>query len=122
MSSNKNASSDVTMYYVDDDIEKIQTKTNLYIKQYGPEGALHLSYEIMQNAIDEGMDKDSPCKNIHVTVDTKSDKLTCEDDGRGFPETDYPMDIFCTKIQSGSKFFRDQSGVTSGEFGLRRSK
>ena len=73
------------MFYVDDDIEKIQTKTNLYIKQYGPEGALHLSYEIMQNAIDEGMDKDSPCKNIHVTVDTKNDKLTCEDDGRGLP-------------------------------------
>jgi DNA gyrase/topoisomerase IV subunit B len=44
--------------------------------------------------------------------------MIVEDDGRGFPEQDYPMDIFCTKIQSGSKFFRTQSGGTSGEFGL----
>ena len=35
-----------------------------------------------------------------------------------FPETDYPIDIFCTKIQSGSKFFRDQGGSSSGEFGV----
>ena len=47
-----------------------------------------------------------------------SDKLISEDDGRGFPEVDYPLDIFCTKIQSGSKFYRDQSGNTAGEFGL----
>lgn len=34
------------------------------------------------------------------------------------PEIDYPLDIFCTKIQSGSKFDRSQSGASSGEFGL----
>ena len=102
----------------EDDISKIQTKTNLYIKQYGPEGAFHLVREVVQNSIDEDMDKDSPGQEVLVTYDTITDKLTCEDDGRGFPEADYPMDIFCTKIQSGSKFFRDQSGVTSGEFGL----
>lgn len=110
--------SDVKMFYIEDDISKIQTKTNLYIKQYGPEGAFHLVREVVQNSIDEDMDKDSPGQEVLVTYDTITDKLTCEDDGRGFPEADYPMDIFCTKIQSGSKFFRDQSGVTSGEFGL----
>lgn len=110
--------SDVKMFYIEDDISKIQTKTNLYIKQYGPEGAFHLVREVVQNSIDEDMDKDSPGQEVLVTYDTLTDKLTCEDDGRGFPEADYPMDIFCTKIQSGSKFFRDQSGVTSGEFGL----
>ena len=110
--------SDVKMFYIEDDISKIQTKTNLYIKQYGPEGAFHLTREVVQNSIDEEMDKESPGQNILITYDSLSDKLTCEDDGRGFPEADYPMDIFCTKIQSGSKFFRDQSGVTSGEFGL----
>lgn len=110
--------SDVKMFYIDDDISKIQTKTNLYIKQYGPAGASHLCREVIQNSIDELMDKDSGGNTIHIIYDKKTDTLTCEDDGRGFPEQDYPMDIFCTKIQSGSKFFRDQSGVTSGEFGL----
>ena len=109
---------DVQMFYIADDISKIQTKTNLYIKQYGPAGAFHLTREVVQNAIDELMDHFVRGKHILITYDLKTDTISCEDDGRGFPETDYPMDIFCTKIQSGSKFFRDQSGVTSGEFGL----
>lgn len=110
---------DVQMFYIADDISKIQTKTNLYIKQYGPAGAFHLTREVVQNAIDELMDHFVRGNHILITYDLKTDTISCEDDGRGFPETDYPMDIFCTKIQSGSKFFRDQSGVTSGEFGLR---
>lgn len=109
---------DVKMYYVESDIEKIQTKTNLYLQSYGPEGAFHLAREVIQNSIDECVDKDSPGKNIYIAYDMETDTLTVEDDGRGFPESDYPMDIFCTKIQSGSKFFRTQSGGTSGEFGL----
>ena len=113
------ANSDVKMFYVEDDIEKIQTKTNLYLQSYGSEGAFHLAREVIQNSIDECVDKDSPGKNILIKYNKLTDELTVEDDGRGFPEIDYPMDIFCTKIQSGSKFFRTQSGGTSGEFGCR---
>lgn len=109
---------DVQMYYVESDIEKIQTKTNLYLQAYGPAGAFHLVREVVQNSIDECIDSDSPGKNIYIAYDIATDTFTCEDDGRGFPETDYHMEIFCTKIQSGSKFFRSQSGGTSGEFGL----
>lgn len=109
---------DVQMYYVESDIEKIQTKTNLYLQAYGPAGAFHLVREVVQNGIDECIDTDSPGNNIYITYDIATDTLSCEDNGRGFPEQDYPMDIFCTKIQSGSKFFRAQSGGTSGEFGL----
>ena len=109
---------DVTMYYVESDIEKIQTKTNLYLQAYGPAGAFHLVREVTQNSIDECIDEDSPGKNIYITYDIATDTFSCEDDGRGFPEKDYHMEIFCTKIQSGSKFFRSQSGGTSGEFGL----
>lgn len=109
---------DVQMYYVESDIEKIQTKTNLYLQAYGPAGAFHLVREVVQNSIDECIDTDSPGKNIYIAYDIATDTFTCEDDGRGFPEQDYHMEIFCTKIQSGSKFFRSQSGGTSGEFGL----
>lgn len=111
-------SKDVEMYWIEDDIEKIQKKTNMYIKSYGPQGAFHLVREIVQNAIDECIDSDSPGKNIYVTYDILSDMLTCEDDGRGFPEVSYPLDIFCTKIQSGSKFFRASGASSAGEFGL----
>ena len=113
-----NTVKDVQMYYVESDIEKIQTKTNLYIQSYGPAGAFHLVREVVQNSIDECIDSDSPGKNINISYDIATDTITCEDDGRGFPEQDYHMEIFCTKIQSGSKFFRSQSGGTSGEFGL----
>ena len=109
---------DVKMYYVESDIEKIQTKTNLYLTSYGSDGALHLTREVIQNSIDECIDPDSPGSKIYIAYDTTTDTLTVEDDGRGFPETDYHMEIFCTTIQSGSKFFRTQSGGTSGEFGL----
>lgn len=109
---------DVRMFYFEKDIEKIQNKTNMYIHQYGPEGAFHLVREVIQNNIDECIDKNSPGKHIFISYDKEIDKITCDDDGRGFPETDYPLDIFCTTIQSGSKFFREQSGGTSGEFGL----
>lgn len=112
------ATNDVNMYYIDDDIKKVQVKTNLYIQQYGPAGAFHLSREVIQNAFDECIDPNSQGCNIHISYDKKIDKLRVEDDGRGFPEVDYPLDVFCTKLQSGSKFYRDQGGNSSGEFGV----
>jgi DNA gyrase/topoisomerase IV subunit B len=109
---------DVQMFYIESDIKKIQTKTNLYIQKYGPAGAFHLAREIIQNNIDECIDPESNGSNIYISYDKESDMLTCEDDGRGFPEKDYPLDIFCTKNQSGSKFFRDQGGDSAGELTL----
>ena len=98
---------DVKMDYFEDDIQKIQNKTNLYIKNYGPAGAFHLFKEDAQNAIDECIDEDSNGNEINIKLDLTTDKVTVEDNGRGFPEVDFPLDIFCTKIQSGSKFYRD---------------
>ena len=112
---------DVVMNYFEDDIKKIQVKTNLYIKSYGPAGAFHLFKEVAQNSIDECIDEDSMGNSIGIRIDLKTDRAIIEDDGRGFPEVDFPLDVFCTKIQSGSKFYRDQSGGTSGEFGLTPS-
>ena len=106
------------MFYIESDIKKIQTKTNLYIQKYGSAGAFHLAREIIQNNIDECIDPESNGSSIHISYDISTDTLTCEDDGRGFPEKDYPLDIFCTTNQSGSKFFRDQGGDSAGEFGV----
>lgn len=109
---------DVVMTYVEDDIKKIQTKTNLYLQSYGEQGAKHLVQEVVQNAVDEGLDENSQCDETEITLDLLEDSITVEDNGRGIPETDYPMDISCTKIQSGSKFTRDQGTASAGEFGV----
>jgi len=109
---------DVEVQWTDDDIEKIQRKPNLYIRKYGNEGCNHLSHEIIQNAIDEVIDLTSNGDMLTIRIDYPLGKLTVSDNGRGFPETKYPLDIFCTKIQSGSKANRDQSGGTAGEFGI----
>ena len=115
---NTPAIQDVKINWIEDDIEKVQTKPNLYLQQYGTAGANHMGREIIQNAYDECIDIHSQGSNVTVVYDKAFDKLTVTDDGRGFPETDYPLDIFCTKLQSGSKGTRNQSGSTSGEFGV----
>ena len=109
---------DVDMYWSEDDIEKIQRKPNLYIVRFGSAGCSHMARELIQNAYDENIDIDSPGKNVTIIYDKTADRISVRDDGRGFPETQYPLDIFCTKLQSGSKSFRDQSGNTAGEFGV----
>lgn len=109
---------DVEVTWYEDDIEKVQAKPNLYIQQYGVGGCNHIGREIIQNAYDECIDEHSPGSKVTVIYDRLLDKLTTKDDGRGFPETNYPLDIFCTKLQSGSKSNRSQSGGTSGEFGI----
>ena len=109
---------DVKATWIEDDIEKIQTKTNFYISERGPGAEFHKFREVAQNAIDECNDPNSNGSNIIITYDETTKMCTVEDDGRGFPEIDIPLDIFCTKIQSGSKFTRSQGGNTAGELGL----
>lgn len=109
---------DDRMEYIENDIEKIQMKTGMYISYVGEKGALHLAKEVIQNAIDECQNPKSPAKNIFIKLDLLDGRITIEDDGRGIPEDDYPMDILCTKLNSGSKFTREQGGASSGENGV----
>lgn len=109
---------DVQMGYIEDDIEKIQAKTNFYLVQLGNGGCNHIAREIIQNAFDECMDMNSPGKNIDIRYDKITGEMRVTDDGRGFPEDNYPLEIFFTKQFSGSKSTRSQSGGTAGEFGV----
>lgn len=124
-----NSNYDVKVMYTENDLAKVQTKTNLYVQKYGDLGVFHLFKEVAQNSIDEAIDpglnaylksigESNKKKIIKITHDRLTDKVTVEDNGRGIPEEDYPIDIVCTKLQSGSKFFRDQGGASSGEFGV----
>ena len=107
---------DDKMEYFESDIEKIQVKTGMYISYVGEKGALHLAKEAIQNAIDECANKKSPGKKIKVILD--SGALYVEDDGRGIPENEVPMEIVCTTLNSGSKFTRENSVATAGENGV----
>lgn len=109
---------DDVMDWKEDDIEKIQTKTGMYISYVGEKGALHLCKEMINNAIDEVENPKSPAKNIYIILDILEDSLSVEDDGRGFSEEQFPLEIFCTKLNSGSKFTREQGGKTAGENGV----
>lgn len=108
---------DVESVYIKSDIEKIQRKPLMYIRQFGEEGILHLIWEVIQNAFDECIDTNSPGDHITITYDHKTNEIKVKENGRGFPENNFDLSIYCTRLQSGSKFNRD-SGSTSGEFGV----
>ena len=109
---------DSKMYYLEEDIQKIQVKTNMYINEYGEAGAFHLAREIIQNNFDECLDDNSPGNEINISYDRATDILTSSDNGRSFNETDYPITTFVENLQSGSKFFRDDGAASAGEFGV----
>ena len=109
---------DSKMYYLEEDIQKIQVKTNMYINEYGKAGAFHLAREIIQNNFDECLDEDSPGNEILITYDRATDILVSTDNGRSFNEQEYGMEVFVTRLKSGSKFFRNSGAASAGEFGV----
>ena len=80
---------DVKVMYIEDDLKKVQTKTNLYIQNYGDKGVFHLYKEMAQNSIDEDEDpalskylksigEDKKKRIIKTTYDHLSDKVSKE--------------------------------------------
>lgn len=89
----------------------------MYISQIGSAGALHLCKELINNGIDECINKNSPGDTIDIYLDEGENEITVSDNGRGIPFED--MLVVCTKLQSGSKFTREGSGGSSaGENGV----
>ena len=114
---------DDNITWIESDIEKIQKKTGMYISYVGSKGALHLSKEVINNAVDECISKKSPGDTVTIVFDERANKLTVMDNGRGIPFD--KVELVCTKIQAGSKFTRDsdKTGVenkafTAGENGV----
>ena len=115
---------DTSKKFIDDkiehiasDIQKIQTKPGMYISQIGSAGALHLCKELINNAIDECINKNSPANIIDIFLDEGENEITVSDNGRGIPFED--MKVVCTTLQSGSKFTREGAGANSaGENGV----
>lgn len=107
---------DDVIVHIDDDIEKIRTKTGMYISYLGTKGALHLVHELVQNNIDEVMNPESPGTTVSVYFDEARNFLSSADDGRGIAFDQ--VEIISTKIQSGSKFDRSAFDDSAGENGV----
>lgn len=101
--------------YIKRDLDKVRTKTNMYIQEEHSDRIKHCSFEIIQNSLDECNNPNSNGDKIDISYDISTDILTIEDNGRGFPEDNISLDIYISTLQSGSKFFRDQGGATNGE-------
>lgn len=100
----------------ENDIEKIQTKPNMYIGYLGKKGTLHLSKEIINNAIDECINNNSPGNEINIYLDENENTIKVKDNGRGIPFES--MELSCTKLQAGSKYTREGTGASAGENGV----
>ena len=103
--------------HIEDDIKKVQTKPGMYISYIGSRGALHLVKELINNAIDECINQNSPGDTIDIFFDEFENTITVTDNGRGIPFES--MLVVCTTLQSGSKFTREGTGGRSaGENGV----
>ena len=98
------------------DIEKIQAKPTMYISHTGSKAALHLSKEIINNAIDEYLNENSISDGtINIHYDEVENMIFVEDTGRGIPFEE--LVNACTILHSGTKMLREHA-TTSGENGV----
>ncbi len=97
-------------------LEGIRRRPAMYIGSSGPQGAMHLLVEVVQNAVDEALA--GACTGIDVTLGA-DDSVTVHDDGRGIPVEPHPRDgrsaleMVLTDLHSGGKF-RDGAYQVSG--------
>lgn len=88
------------------EFEQVRKALGMYIGPGETDGALHLCKEIMNNAIDECVNPESPSKKIYVTFDEEKCEFTVTDEGRGIP-----FDLLAsisTKKHTSTKFVRTE--------------
>lgn len=97
------------------DIEKIQMKPSQYIGALGKAAAMHLSKEVINNAIDEVISPNAVGKEVIIYLDEKENTLSVSDNSRGIPFD--MIESVCTIIASSTKFTRENSADSAGENG-----
>jgi len=95
------------------DVKKIMTRPTLFVSSLGDAGVLHLCKELIDNASDEAMKKESPCDSFTIEVSDKA--IRVYDNGRGMP-TDIMQTVYET-MQAGTNMTRS-NGATRGENSL----
>ena len=101
---------------VRDDIEKIQTKPNVYISYTGSRAYQHLTQELVNNVFDEYKNENNVSNyEFTIVLDKLDNMIYVEDNGRGIPFAE--LENACTILHSGSKMHREH-GNSAGENGI----
>jgi DNA gyrase subunit B/topoisomerase-4 subunit B len=99
-------------------LEPVRKRPGMYIGGTGKDGYHHLLWEVVDNSIDEVINKHAT--RVEVTLHKNGKSATVDDNGRGIPVDTMPkfkksaLEVIFTTLHSGGKFERGKSYAVSG--------
>jgi DNA gyrase subunit B len=99
-------------------LDPVRKRPGMYIGGTGKDGYHHLLWEVVDNSIDEVINKHA--SRVEVTLHKDGKSATVEDNGRGIPVDLMPKfkksatEVIFTTLHSGGKFERGKSYAVSG--------
>jgi len=99
-------------------LDPVRKRPGMYIGGTGKDGYHHLLWEIVDNSIDEVINKHAT--KVEVTLHKDGKSATVEDNGRGIPigmmakQKKPAIEVIYTTLHSGGKFERGKSYAVSG--------
>jgi DNA gyrase subunit B/topoisomerase-4 subunit B len=99
-------------------LDPVRKRPGMYIGGTGKDGYHHLLWEVVDNSIDEVINKHAT--KVEVTLHKNGKSATVEDNGRGIPVDIMPkfkksaLEVIFTTLHSGGKFERGKSYAVSG--------
>ncbi|MBA3502193.1 MAG: type IIA DNA topoisomerase subunit B [Myxococcota bacterium] len=99
-------------------LDPVRKRPGMYIGGTGKDGYHHLLWEVVDNSIDEVINKHAT--KVEVTLHKDGKSATVEDNGRGIPVDvmkkykKTALEVIFTTLHSGAKFDRGKSYAVSG--------